>query len=140
MLVHQIQDSEGVVLEGVKLTNRDILGFRISGTCHAGVQFGSDGVLFKIQSEGGLSAIIGQWLLSGSAASFFLQRTIISGTLEVDAGTGFLQLNANREYDNQKSTAGVKTTVVFFELSSDVSGVPIVDTATMIFECEQGGL
>lgn len=139
MLVHQIQDSEGTVLQGVKLKDRTILGFRISGTCHAGIRLGSDGVLFKIQSDGGFSAISGEWLLSGNATDFFVQRTIISGTLEVDAGAGFLQLNANRDYDNQKSTAGTKTTVVFFEISSDVSGVPIVDTATMTFECEQGG-
>lgn len=140
MLVHQIQDSEGTVLQGVKLKDRTILGFRISGTCHAGIRLGSDGVLSKIQSDGGFSAISGEWLLSGSAATFFVKRTTISGTLEVDPGDGFLQLNSDRTYDNQKSTAGVKTTVVFFEISSDVSGVPIVDTATMTFICEQGGL
>ncbi len=139
MLVHQVQGSEGVVLQGVKLKDRTIDSFRISGTCHAGVRLGSDGILYRIQPNGGFSAISGEWLLSGSAGSFFVQRTIVSGTLEDDAGAGFLQLNANRDYDNQKSTAGTKTTVVFFEISSDVSGVPIVDTATMTFECEQGG-
>ena len=140
MLVHQVQGSEGVVAQGVKLKDRTIDSFRISGTCHAGVRLGSDGVLSRIQPDGGFSAISGEWLLSGSAADFFVKRSTLSGTLEVDPGDGFLQLNVNRDYDNQKSTAGTKTTTVFFEISSDVSGVPIVDTATMTFECEQGGV
>ena len=140
MLVHQIQDSEGIVLQGVKLTNRTILGFRFSGICHAGIRLGSFGVLSKIQSDGGFSAISGEWLLSGSAADFFVERTIISGTLQVDPGPGFLQLSVNRDYDNQKLTAGVKTTVVSFRVSSDVSGTPVLAAATMTFICEQGGV
>ncbi len=138
MLVHQNQTSEGTVADSVKITDRTINNFRFSGTCHSGVRFGSDGVLFKRQANDGLSAISGEWLVTGTASGFFLQRTITSGTLEVDPGTGFLQLNTNRDYDNQKSSAGTKVTEVFFEISSDVSGVPVVDTATMIFSSTQG--
>ena len=66
-----------------------------------------------------------------------MQRTIISGTLETDAGAGFLQLSGTRSYINEKSTLGIKTTVVFFEISSDASGTPLVATATMTFISER---
>ncbi len=133
MLVHQIQTSEGSVSASVNLEDRTITGFGESGTIHSGIETGSDGVLSKIQANGGLSAISGEWLLSGAASGFYIQRTILSGTLEVDAGAGWLQMNTNRTYDNQKASVGNKTTEVFFEISSDVSGVPVVDTATMTF-------
>ncbi len=138
MLVHQTQTSEGVVADSVKITDRTINNFRLSGTCHSGVRFASDGVLFKRQANDGLSSISGEWLVTGAASGFFVQHTILSGTLESAPGGGFLQLNANRDYDNQLSSEGEKETVVFFELSSDVSGVPVVDTATMTFISRQG--
>jgi hypothetical protein len=138
MLTHQIQTSEGTVSDTIKITDRTVSNFRATGTCHSGVRFGTSGVLSSFQANGGVSAISGEWLVSGTASGFYLQRTIISGTLEADPGTGFKQLNTNRDYDNQKSSAGTKTTVVFFEISSDVSGSPVVDTATMTFNSEQG--
>lgn len=139
MLLHQIQDSEGTVSDTVKITDRTVSNARDSGTCHSGVRFGSSGVLSKIQPNGGFSAVSGEWLVSGTASGFFVQHTILSGTLEVDPAVAtWNQLNVNRDYDNQRSSAGTKITVVFFELSSDVSGVPLLDTATMTFESEQG--
>lgn len=139
MITHQHHTSEGTVADFVNITDRTINNFRLSGTCHSGVRFGSSGVLSKRQANDGLSAISGQWLGQGTASGFFVQHTIISGTLEVDPAVAtFNQLNVNREYDNQKSSEGEKTTVVFFELSSDVSGVPLLDTATMTFISRQG--
>lgn len=138
MLVHQTQTSEGIVTDSVKITDRTINNFRGSGTCHSGVRLASDGVLFKIQANDGLSSISGEWLVTGTASGFFVQHTILNGTLESDPGAGFLQLSVGRDYDNQLSSEGEKTTVVFFELSSDVSGSPIVDTATMTFISRQG--
>jgi hypothetical protein len=138
MLLRRIHDTDGSVSDFVNITDRTVDNSSPSGTVHSGVRFGSSGVLSKIQFNGGFSAISGEWLGSGAASGFFLQRTILSGTLEDDAGTGWLQLNANRDYDNQKSSSGTKITVVFFEVSSDVSGVPVVDTATMTFVSSQG--
>ncbi len=140
MLLRRIHDTDGAVADFVNITDRTISNFRGTETCHSGVRFGLNGVLSKFQRNGGISSISGEWLGSGTASGFYVQRTILSGTLEVDPGTGFLQLNADRDYDNQKSSAGIKTTEVFFEVSSDVSGVPIVDTATMTFISEQGGI
>lgn len=139
MLVHQNQKSEGVAGDTINITDRTVSNsLPFDSPCHSGIRLGSDGILRTLQADGGLSVIQGEWLVKGSPGSFFVQRTILSGTLEVDPGTGFLQLNTTRDYDNQKATEGVKTTVVFFEVSDDVSGVPVLDTATMTFTSEQG--
>lgn len=141
MLVHQTQSSEGVGTAGVNASNHLVSNGRISGTCHSGIRLGSDGILYLIQANGGFSAFSGEWLITGTASDFYVQHTIISGTLEVDPPVAtWNQLNTNRDYDNQKSSAGIKITEVFFEFSSDMSGSPIVETATMVFESEQGDL
>ncbi len=138
MLTHQTWQSEGVGVDTVNIVSTTIDNALESGTCHSGVSLDNDGVLLHIQANGGASAIVGQWLVNGTASDFFVQRTIISGTLQVDPGAGFLQLNVNRTYDSQRSTAGIKTTVIFLEVSSDISGVPIVATADFTLICEQG--
>ena len=101
MLVHQTQDSEGTVAASVKVTDRNVVGVRETGTCHSGIRLALDGVLSTIQANGGFSAISGEWLVTGAASGFFVQRTIISGTLEVHPGAGFFQLNVTRDYHNQ---------------------------------------
>lgn len=133
MLAHQIHTSEGSIGAAVKLTSRTVANFDPIGPCASGVSFDIDGVLSEIQAGGGLSAIIGEWLLTGAASAFFIQRTIITGTLEEDPGTGFLAMSSIRRYENNKASDGLKVTEVFFEISSDVSGVPIVATATHVF-------
>lgn len=138
MLTHQAWDSEGPAAANiVSLSSRTVSNFRVDLTCHSGVRLVSDGVLHTLQANGNLSQVTGEWLVNGTPATFFVQRTIISGTLESDPGAGFLQLNTTRDYDNQKASVGVKTTVVFFEISDDVSGIPVIDTATMTFISEQ---
>lgn len=140
MLVHQSHTSEGSVSAFVNVTDRTISNGRESGTCHSGVRVGSGGVLFAIQANGGFSAISGEWLPVGTPANFFVASTILSGTLEVDAGSTFVVCSTNRDYDNQKTSAGLKISTVLLTFSSDVSGVPIVGTATYTFESEQGTL
>jgi hypothetical protein len=140
VLAHMTQASEGAGVAGVNITNRTVSNVRASGTCHSGIVLGLNGILSTIQGNGGSSAISGQWLNTGTASGFYVQHTIISGTLDSSSPTESVwnQLNANRIYDNEKASAGLKTTVVFFEISSDVSGSPVVDTATMTFVSEQG--
>ena len=138
MLTHQRQQSEGAGIAGVNINDGTIANIRILGTCHSGIRVGSDGVLYKVQENGGFSSISGEWLITGTASDFYVQRTIISGTLEDDPGTGFLQCNANRDYVSELDSQGVKLTEIFIEFSSDVSGVPIVATATYNFQCTQG--
>ena len=140
MLVHQNQTSEGSVGNAINIKDRTVTNFRASGTCHAGIKLGLNGVLSTIQAAGGFSAKSGEWLVNGSASTFYVQRTITVGTLQVDPGSGFLQLNVDRIYDSQRSVNGFKTTTVFFEIADSVAGTNILATATMTFECEQGTL
>ncbi len=140
MIMHVHKTTEGSASAFVTITDRTVSNGRLSETCHSGIRLGSDGILYEIQANGGFSAVSGEWLITGTASTFYVQRTILSGTLEVDPGTGFLQCNTDRDYDNQRSALGVKTTEIFLEISSDVSGVPVVDTATYFFESEQGSL
>ncbi len=140
MLVHQSHTSEGSVSAFVNITDRNISNERDSGTCHSGVRVGSGGVLFGIQADGGFSSISGEWLPVGTPANFFVASTVLSGSLEVDAGSTFVQCNSNRDYDNQNSSAGLKVTQIKLTFSTDVSGVPIVGTATYIFSSSQGTL
>ncbi len=138
MLSHQNWDSEqNVVGNLARINNRTISNVLSGGTCHSGIQLDNDGILYLIQANNGISAVIGEWNINGAVANFFVQRTIISGTLEIDPGAGFLVLSTDRIYDNQKSSVGVKTTEVFFEISDDAGGTNIIDTATMTFVSEQ---
>lgn len=133
MLVHQTQTSEGAVIDTVVLGNRNVTNFRAVLPCESGIKLDSDGILYTVQNDGGFSAIIGEWLVSGTASTFYVEHTILDGTLETDPGPGFLQLNVDRIYINLKSSEGTKITTVFFEISSDASGTPVVATATMTF-------
>lgn len=130
MLLHKNQSTDGAASDTVVLTDRTVENTSTGEPVNSGIRLGSDGVLREYQAGGGRTAIIGEWLVSGTASTFFVQRTILDGTLQTDPGTGFLQLNVNRDYINLKSTNGTKVTSIFLEISSDVSGVPLVATAT----------
>ena len=134
MLVHMKQESEGAGVDAVKLSGRLVSNFAFGHACHSGILLGSTGVLFTIQENGGFSAVSGEWLVVGDSADFYVQRTITSGTLQTDPGTGFLQLNTSKTYDNiQTAQFQTKTTVVYFEISSNASGSPVIADATMTF-------
>jgi len=137
MLVHQNQASEGTVSANVKLNDRIVSNVILDQTCHSGIETDNAGVLLVILANNGRSAVSGEWLISGAPSNFFIQHTITEGTLEVEPAGGFLQMNTDRIYDNQKETIGVKTTKVFFEISSDASGVPVIETANMTFVSER---
>ena len=134
MLVYQNHTSEGSVGAAVKLKSRTWLSVGVNvPAVYSGLTFGSDGVLNRVQPNNGLSAISGEWLISGVSSGFWVKRTIISGTLETDPGSGFLNMGVALSYRNIKSSFGEKRTEVFFEISNDVSGVPVVQIATITF-------
>lgn len=127
----------GVTADPVRIIANDFYTFGQNATIYSGARFGADGNIYERQANGGWSNI-GSWLMNGTAATYYLLRTIDSGTLTTDAGAGPLQMNANLDYDIQKNGDGYKTTTVTFQISNDVSGSPIVTTRTYIFEAERG--
>lgn len=111
-----------------------------SGTVHSGIRFSSTGVVFA-KTAGGAWQAAGTWLVAGSASTYYLSRTIDSGTLTTDAGAGPLQMNTTRDYDRQKSGGfGVVSCMLTFSISNDVSGSPVVASGSITLEVERGSL
>lgn len=73
-----------------------------TGTVYSGIKFGSDGGIYERQPAGGWSRKF-SWLLSGTNSTFYVVRTVISGSLTTDAGAGPLVLSSDRIYDLQDS-------------------------------------
>lgn len=120
----------GAPTDPVTLPAIDLSNFLESGKCWSGIRFGSDGTVYRQSATGSWQAA-GTWLFSGNASDYYLSRTIDSGTLnETDAGAGPLQMNSNRDYNISRSSNGTKSTTVSFEISSDVSGTPVVASRT----------
>lgn len=134
MLVHQHHTSEGDPGDTVKITSRTTTRLRIQATCTAGVRFGSNGTFSLFQANGGVSAIGGEWLVNGTPSTFYVSRTIDSGTLTTDAGAGPLQMNSTRDYNIQQTSNGTKDTTCTFNISDDVSGSPVIATAEIIMQ------
>lgn len=127
----------GMPTDPVVLPNQSFFSSGTSGNGFSGIRFGADGNLYRRQFNGGLSRFA-TWLFSGAASTYYLSRTINTGTLDTDAGAGPLQMNTNRDYDIQLAFTGVETCTVSFEISNDVSGSPVVVSNVYLFEIEWG--
>ncbi len=142
MLVTQVQSTfvgAGEPPPSVSISDRTVGSARGTGTCHSGMVFSSSGQKSVIRGTGATNPV-GSWLQSGANTDFWIRHTITQGTLQVEPGTGWNAMSTTRTYDNQKSSAGWKTTIVYFEIASDAAGVTIVDTATHTYHSEQGYL
>lgn len=124
MIVNTIES--GVGGDAIYLPNRSFTQFTTAKPCRAGIVFGADGVVYEVQSNDTLSAVF-SWLLSGTASGFYISRVVDSGAISTDAGAGPLQLNVDRRYSLIEATFGnSEEATVTFEISSDVSGTPVV--------------
>ena len=133
MLVGQHWDTDGAGSDAVNLTNRSVVNEGTNPTVHSGVIFKLEGPLRVLHTVGGSNPVAGEWLVFGNASDFYIQRTILSGTLEVDdIGAGWQQLGiTDFTMDNQSTIPfSFKLTEVFYEISTDVSGIPVIETAT----------
>jgi hypothetical protein len=130
--MHFNHESEGAISQSVSIPSGSFENPQNTPfIVFSGVRFGADGNVSRRQSAGGWS-VIGSWLKSGSAASFYLSRVVIAGVLDTDAGVGPLQMNADRIYDIQNSAT--ESATVTFNISDDVSGSPVVDSELYDFE------
>ncbi len=128
--------NRGEVGSAVNLPANIFDNFVQSGLCYSGLRVGADGNLYERHPTGGWSRF-GTWLFTGTSDGYYLSRSIVSGTLSTDAGAGPLQLNVNRDYDVQIAN-GEKIATIQFDISSDVSGTPIVATAIYVFFANSG--
>jgi hypothetical protein len=98
---------------------------------YSGLKIDADGGLYEHNPDGTWSRF-GTWLIIGTASGYYASRTVLSGSLDTDAGAGPLQLNTDREYNIQVS-APEETAQIQFDIASDVSGSPIVASRTYKF-------
>lgn len=110
-----------------------------ASAAYAGAIFATDGWVYALQYNGN-STKVGRWLNSGENTSFWISRTIDSGTLtNLDAGAGPLALTTSREYSQLETVyANIDTATVSFSISTDVSGTPVVATGTYVISAELG--
>jgi hypothetical protein len=112
----------------------------VGSECYAGVKFDADGVIYSMQSNGGWSSV-GSWLLSGVNTAFWVTSVIDSGALGTDAGRGPLAMSTDREFSVLEEVYGqTDDAQVSFEISTDVSGTPIVATGTYVIQASLGGV
>lgn len=89
----------------------------------------------KVDSDGSLYENIGAgfvsyeaWLDAGSNTQVWVERTIISGTLDVDAGSGRLACTADRIFGVTQTVLGSKATVIDLKFYDAASGGSLLDT------------
>jgi len=124
----------GTASAAIVLPSNTFITNNSTGTCYSGLKIGSDGNLYERQAAGGWSRF-GTWLFIGTAANYYVQRTVTSGSLTTDAGGPVgsgLQLNADRIYDIQISY-GEKLATVKFEIATESAGTTIVASNSYSF-------
>jgi hypothetical protein len=110
-------------------------------TVYSGVRFGSDGNVYRRQTYGVWSRVA-TWLHKGTASSFHLLRTTADSLTE-DAGSSWLQMDSNRDFDAQHTlAAGYSEADVTFEISNDGGTTTVAGPRVYSFhaEVEQGDL
>jgi len=121
--------------EFVNLLSYNLKGVRPSGTAYSGVKFDNDGNLYVLRGTNNYG-LLTAWLVKGSASSFYISRVIQSGSLNVDAGAGPIIMSTDRLYSIQRIFEGEQNATIDFEISSDVSGAPVLANGQIILTAE----
>ncbi len=122
--------SSGSQAAKVNVTNRSSAEFEVD-TVHAGFKFYNTGVLKRITSTGGETAINDEWMTGGvdplvDAATFYVERTIHTGSLDTDEiGSARVQMNTTRKLEIvvNRFQQSCNVTVDFFNVSSGGTAV-----------------
>jgi len=90
---------EIVTLNGADVTTSD------SGSiAHAGIDYRVNGTEFSCTGAGVYDVSRGSWLEQGSSSNVWFQRTINTGSLDIDPGAGRLPMTSARLIEVQDST------------------------------------
>ena len=97
------------------------------------VKVASDGDLYS-----GLPAFTSYetWLDAGQNTQGWVERTIISGTLSSDAGTGRLECTSDRQYGVLQTVVGTKTCVIDLKFYDAPVGGSLLDTQRVTLSAE----
>jgi len=125
----------GATPTGVHFISHVFVKAGTGGTVYSGLKIDADGDLYERQPGGGWSSF-GTWLLSGTNSAFYVNRTINSGSLVTDSGTGSsIILSTDRTYDVQRTGQGGDISQVDFEIAL-VSDDSVVASISYTFHAE----
>jgi len=97
--------------------------------CYSGIRFGSDGNIYKMTKTGAWQGTGSAWLLDGSAASYYLIRSVTSGSLNNDDDGTLQQMNANLDYSLFETLSwSTNTANITFSIADDAGGTNILAT------------
>jgi hypothetical protein len=102
-------------------------------TCHAHVKCDSDGSWYESSKTGAYSGAEGAWLTSGLNSEVWIERTVVTGSLTHDAGTGRLVCSTTREFGvDEPDGASAKTCTLYFEFWDAASAGNLLGTSSTI--------
>jgi hypothetical protein len=94
-----------------------------SSPATAEIRIDNDGDLYYSDATGAYGAAEGTWLTQGSTSNVWVERTIVSGTLDTDTiGAGRVSMTTNRFMGVVRSTVGTKTATVSVEFFDAAAG------------------
>lgn len=103
-----------VQLPGISLGNRSLIP-----TVYSGIRFDDDGQIFIMDANGSWQSS-DTWLLEGAASSYYLHRTIDTGTLSNDDGDARQLNTGDLDYWVSNSVGWFTlTATVTFEIADD---------------------
>ena len=119
------------------ITNQQALNYSLSGiggTATATYRLDNTGVASATNYGGSLTAITGEWLTSGAAASFEAQATWGGGTGTTGGPTGWVALNVTRNWTlSATNNFGFQDLTV--QIRNASSGI-VLTTAVITFEVD----
>lgn len=121
------------VVSVIVAPNKDIHNLLVDTFTQADVRVDNDGDLWE-SDGGGTFTSYETWLDAGLNSQVWVERTIISGTLNVDAGSGRLACTADRVFGVTQSFEGTKTCVIDLDFWDAASGGSLLDTQRVDLE------
>ena len=117
----------------VQLPAVDTRNTSSSSPVYAGLRFDSDGNIYRM-SAAGLWQQVDAWLLEGSASTYYLFRTIDSGTLNNDDGDGNQLDTDDLDFWISNTTEWFgRSTTVTFNIADDTLGANVIATRSYTF-------
>ena len=76
------------------------------------------------------------WLDSGYNTQVWVQRTIVSGSLDTDSGSGVLACTTDRVFGTLQTVVGTDEAVIDLKFYSDSGGINLLDTQRVTLHAE----
>lgn len=135
-MIHNIArfaTAPGIFERVVVAPNKEIHNLLIDQFTQADVRVDNDGDLYESDGDGVFTSYE-TWLDLGLNSQVWVERTIISGSLSVDAGAGRLTCTADRVWGVVQSFEGQRNCVIDLDFWDAASGGVLLDTQRVDLE------